>query len=153
MEGYSPVGTVGWSDVFKPNQYDYYGITLEFKPKADTKAKEFFQELKAYAAQALTGEGAKKPYWQKKDDPEVYCLNFSTKFEITKWFDKKDKSIEAPKGFLRGTQVQIKFKAMPNKSKTYLNLYLEQVKIVAPPNAENTNTNEATDGEDGEIFL
>lgn len=153
MEGITPEAKVTWTDLYKPDKYGYYTISIAFEPTRNEEHKKFLEEIKGMCAQGLTDPDAKKPYWLRKNkdgtpSDHIYCIRFSTKNEIREWLNKDDKVIEQPKRVDTDTVIQIKYKAEVSNNKKFLNLYLNGVKIVLIPNAAPPESKEYEDVDD-----
>jgi hypothetical protein len=135
MEGITPVAGVTWTDLNKPDKYKYYTITVGLEPKTNAEHAKFLTQLKGMCAEKLTAPDAKLPWFQSKDNPDVYRLRFSTKYEVKEWRDAEDKEIPKPRQVNKGTQVRVKFKAEASNNGKFLNLYLNGVQIVSVPSS------------------
>jgi hypothetical protein len=143
-EGITPVCTVVWTDLHKPDDHGYYGVVVAMKPNENDKHKDWLGGVKEIVTKELTDPAKKPPYWEFKKEAGQFRIRFSSKFDDFAWYDAEDQEIERPRRLDTGTEVQVKYIMKVSPTGKYLNCYLQGIKIHKIP-----AKNEAPDGGKG----
>jgi len=131
-EGLTPVVKVKWTDLYKPDDHDFYGIVCGFDPENNKVHKKWLNDVRELCKAELTDPEPKNPWWKSKNG--YIGVRFSSKYQPDKYLDAEDQPIDPPRRIDIDTEVQIKYKLVANNNGKYLNCYLNEIKIVRIPN-------------------